>query len=85
VAHLTDLDQVQAPVLLAWAERDHILPMSRHSQRFRNEIPGVEFSVLAGCGHVPMWDDPRAVVAAITGFVDRHTAGAVKTPVAAAT
>jgi pimeloyl-ACP methyl ester carboxylesterase len=80
VAHITDLDQVRAPVLLAWAEKDRILPMSRHSQRFRDEIPGVEFSILAGCGHVPMWDDPRAVVAAITGHVDRHTAGAKPEP-----
>ncbi len=83
-AHLTELEKVAAPVLLAWPEKDHILPMDRHTKRFRSEIPGAEFSILARCGHVPMWDDPRAVVAAITGFVDRHTAGAAKTPVAAA-
>ncbi|MEA2346956.1 MAG: hypothetical protein QOG62_743 [Thermoleophilaceae bacterium] len=73
-AHLTNLDQVAAPVLLAWPEKDKVLPISRYSQRFRNEIPGAEFKVLEGTGHVPMWDDPRTVIDTITGWVDRHSA-----------
>lgn len=73
-AHLTELDKVAAPVLIAWPEKDHVLPMSRHSQRFRNEIPGAEFTVIKGTGHVPMWDDPQQVIDVISGWVDRHSA-----------
>ncbi len=71
---LKDLDRVAAPVLLAWPQYDRILPMALHSPRLRREIPGNEFRVLPGCGHVPMWDDPRLVTRTITDWVDRHTA-----------
>ena len=73
-AHVEDLDQVAAPTLLAWAERDRILPLATCSARFRREIPGAEFRVLPGVGHVPMWDDTRLVVQTITGWVDAHSA-----------
>jgi pimeloyl-ACP methyl ester carboxylesterase len=50
--------------------------MAHHSQRFRTEIPGVEFRVLDGVGHVPMWDDPRLVAETIRAFAERHAAPA---------
>jgi pimeloyl-ACP methyl ester carboxylesterase len=73
-AHLEDLDQVSAPTLLAWAERDRILPLATCSARFRREIPNVEFQVLPRVGHVPMWDDTRLVVKTITDWVESHLA-----------
>lgn len=72
-AILSDLDRVQAPVLLAWPQFDRILPMALHSPRLRREIPGNEFRVLPNTGHVPMWDDSRLVVRTISEWVDRHT------------
>jgi pimeloyl-ACP methyl ester carboxylesterase len=45
-----------------------MLPMARHADRFRAEIPGVEFRVLEGVGHVPTWDDPQQVAALIRDF-----------------
>ena len=69
---LLDLGQVAAPVLLAWPEHDRILPRATCSDRMRREIPGAEFRVLPGCGHVPMWDDPRLVVQTIEDWVSRH-------------
>jgi len=71
---LKDLDQVSAPVLLAWPQFDRILPMPLHSPRLRREIPGNEFRVLPGTGHVPMWDDSRLIASTICEWVDRHTA-----------
>ncbi len=53
-ARVVDLDQVQAPTLIAWGDRDRLLPMERHSARFRGEIPGVRFELLRGLGHTPM-------------------------------
>src|SRR5215211_2685471 len=34
---VVDLDQVQAPTLIAWGEKDRLLPMDRHAERFRTE------------------------------------------------
>ncbi|WP_372789023.1 alpha/beta fold hydrolase [Paraconexibacter sp.] len=83
---LSGLDAVRAPVLLAWPQYDRILPMPLHSPRLRREIPGNEFRVLPGCGHVPMWDDPRLIVRTISEWVDRHaTAEGQPTTLAAST
>lgn len=68
-----DLDQIDCPVLLAWPQFDRILPVERHANRYRRDIPGVELVQLTGCGHVPMWDDTRAVLHAIIGLVDAHS------------
>lgn len=75
-ATIDGLDQVRVPTLIAWPERDRILPLRRHAQRFRDEISGVEYIELPGAGHVPMWDTPQLVTDTIEGFVSRHVAGA---------
>jgi pimeloyl-ACP methyl ester carboxylesterase len=72
-AHLEGLDQVAAPTLLAWAERDRILPLATCSARFIREIPGAQLRVLPRVGHVPMWDDTRLIVNTISGWVDAHS------------
>jgi pimeloyl-ACP methyl ester carboxylesterase len=73
---LGDLHRISCPVLLAWPQFDRVLPAERHAPRLRREIPGVESLMLAGCGHVPMWDDSRLLVRTISEFVDRHVAAA---------
>lgn len=83
-AVLKDLDRVSAPVLLAWPQHDRILPLEKHSPRLRREIPGSEFRVLPGVGHVPMWDDARLVVSTIAGWVERHAADAPESAAPAA-
>jgi pimeloyl-ACP methyl ester carboxylesterase len=70
--HLEELDRVAAPVLLAWGERDALLPARTCAARLREEIPGAEYRVLPGVGHVPMWDDPDLVGETIAGWVSRH-------------
>jgi pimeloyl-ACP methyl ester carboxylesterase len=65
---LTGLEEVACPVLVAWGERDRILPMDRHAERFRREIEGVDFRVLPGVGHTPMWDAPGEIAAMIAEF-----------------
>lgn len=67
-AVLRDLDSIDCPVLVTWGERDRILPLARHSQRFQEEIPGVEFRLHPGIGHTPMWDDPGLIAATIGDF-----------------
>ena len=65
---VVDLDQVKAPTLIAWGEKDRLLPMDRHAERFRTEIPGGQFRVLRGLGHTPMWDDPAQIAELIADF-----------------
>ena len=65
---VVDLDRVQVPTLVAWGDKDRLLPMDRHSGRFRRDIPGVRFEVLPGLGHTPMWDDPGRVANVIGDF-----------------
>jgi pimeloyl-ACP methyl ester carboxylesterase len=69
-----DLDRIAVPTLLAWAHHDRILPLATCSPRFRREIPGAEFRVLPGVGHVPMWDDTRLTVSTIVEWVTKHVA-----------
>ena len=70
--HLEDLNQVAAPTLVTWAELDRILPLATCSARFKREIPNVDFRVLPGLGHVPMWDDSGLIVETIVEWVDAH-------------
>jgi pimeloyl-ACP methyl ester carboxylesterase len=55
------LGEVDAPTLVAWPEYDRILPEKGHSEPFRALVPGAEWRILPGVGHVPMADDPRLV------------------------
>ena len=73
---VVDLDQVRAPTLIAWGEKDRLLPMDRHAQRFRTEIPGGQFRVLRGLGHTPMWDDPAQIAELIADFASASAAAA---------
>ncbi len=73
-ARMEGLDRVSCPVLIAWGDRDRLLPLERHADRFREEIPGAEFRVLEGLGHTPMWDDPDLVAATIGDFAEAQSA-----------
>lgn len=73
---VTDLDQVKGPTLIAWGDKDRLLPMDKHANRFRREIPGVRFEVLRGLGHTPMWDDPGRVAELIGDFASAASAAA---------
>jgi pimeloyl-ACP methyl ester carboxylesterase len=61
------LDEVRTPAVVAWGTRDLLLP-PRQAARCARAIPGAELRMLAGCGHVPMWDDPELVARAILGL-----------------
>jgi pimeloyl-ACP methyl ester carboxylesterase len=48
------------PVTIAWAARDVVLP-PQQAEVARAALPRAEHVLMSGVGHVPMWDDPRAV------------------------
>ena len=67
-ARVVDMERISCPVLVVWGDKDRVLPLDKHAQRFREGIAGVEFRVLAGLGHVPMWDDPALLASTIGDF-----------------
>ncbi|WP_419992543.1 alpha/beta fold hydrolase [Streptomyces boninensis] len=52
------------PVTVAWAARDVVLPRYQR-RRARRVLPAADHHLLAGCGHVPMSDDPERVAGLI--------------------
>ncbi len=48
------------PVTIAWGSRDRLL-LPRQGIRAKKAVPGARLVRLAGCGHVPMNDDPAMV------------------------
>jgi pimeloyl-ACP methyl ester carboxylesterase len=78
-ALIRDLGRIDCPVRVVWGDRDRILPLAKHGPRFRDEVPGVDFHVMRGVGHTPMWDDPGQVARAIGDFAAAATpAGALR-------
>jgi pimeloyl-ACP methyl ester carboxylesterase len=70
---LEPLDVAVCPIRVAWAEHDRTIPYHRYGHPMRARIPGAEFTMLPGVGHVPMSDDPRLVartILEVTSAVD---------------
>jgi pimeloyl-ACP methyl ester carboxylesterase len=59
-----DGHELRCPVTIAWGQRDRLL-IPRQANRARRALPRARHVVLRGCGHVPTWDDPERVAAAI--------------------
>lgn len=57
------------PTLLAWAEKDRLLPIGEDGQFWRQATPYAEWRVMPGVGHVPMCDEPAAVAEMILDWV----------------
>ena len=52
------------PVTVAWGSKDRVL-LPRQARRAARAIPRARVMRLAGCGHVPTWDDPAQVASVI--------------------
>ncbi len=64
----TRLAEVDVPVTLVWPERDRLVARPRRLPATVREI------TLADAGHIPMWDDPEGVVAALLDGSERAAA-----------
>lgn len=51
------------PVTIGWGTRDRLLVYGTQSKRAKQALPHARHLPLAGCGHLPMQDDPDAVAA----------------------
>lgn len=50
----------EIPISIAWGKRDRLLPR-RQFRRAQGVLPCASFTLLPGCGHVPMADDPELI------------------------
>ncbi|UJA20892.1 alpha/beta hydrolase [Thermoleophilia bacterium SCSIO 60948] len=66
---LLELDPVPCPISIVWSEFDRILPLKVNGQNARKLVPGADWSVMRGVGHVPMLDDPEGVARRIVEHV----------------
>ena len=66
------LDEIRCPVLLAFPEKDFVLPRKRYGERLVTSIAHAEVVDLPGVGHAAMVDDPELVARTILGFTRRH-------------
>lgn len=63
-----ELAQVEAPTLLVWGERDHLMP-PRLADEWQHALRDARV-VLVPAGHVPMWDAPAELAAAVLDFLE---------------
>ena len=59
-------EEVACPVTIAWGSRDRLL-FPRQLARALARLPQARGVTLAGCGHVPTWDDPERVARLLLG------------------
>jgi pimeloyl-ACP methyl ester carboxylesterase len=52
------------PITIAWGSKDAMLPPYQ-AKRAKRALPNARHLTLAGCGHVPMSDDPAQVAAVL--------------------
>jgi pimeloyl-ACP methyl ester carboxylesterase len=46
------------PALLIWGRNDKTVPLE-HSKDLLTALPGVEFHIIEGCGHIPHFEKPE--------------------------
>lgn len=56
-----ELGPIDCPITIATATKDGIFTRPGHYSKLRQRLPGAEWVVLEGLGHVPMSDDPELV------------------------
>jgi pimeloyl-ACP methyl ester carboxylesterase len=56
---------MHCPITIAWGEHDKVIPFETYGEPMLAAVPGAASTTLAGCGHVPMYDNPEKVAALI--------------------
>ncbi len=72
---LDDGPRLAMPVLVLWGGRDRLLP-SKHVPSWVRTLPDGRLEVLPECGHMPMIEDPDAVLRAAGAFLREKLPGA---------
>lgn len=65
------LPDIRVPTLVLAGEEDRVAP-AEVMERMARKIPGAEYVVLEGCGHLGPMDQPDAFNEALGAFLERH-------------
>jgi len=66
---------VKVPTLVLWGEADRIGDPD-FGRAFAAAIPGAQFRLLTGTGHLPQIETPEQLLEAVWTFADANPAGA---------
>lgn len=64
-AEETPLRSLGVPACVAWPAQDRMMPAEPFADRFARALPQARRARLPDCGHIPMPDDPAAVIALV--------------------
>jgi len=67
----TQLAAIRVPTLLIAGSDDRVAPAAV-MERMAQKIPGAEYVLLEGCGHLGPMDQPDPFNEALAGFLSRH-------------
>lgn len=62
-----EYDTIDAPVLIVWGEVDRVTPL-RQGKRIAGRFDGARFRILPSSGHVPSWEQPKALLQELDAF-----------------
>jgi 3-oxoadipate enol-lactonase len=60
---------IRAPTLVIHGDLDSLIPYP-NGVALAERIPGARLVTLHGCGHLPMWEAPEALVRAVLEFLE---------------
>ena len=69
------LEQIAAPTLLLWGDRDALFSGGEGQERLAAAIPGARLTVYAETGHSPNWERPELVAGDLRQFMEDAAAG----------
>ena len=62
------MHRIAAPTHIIWGQSDGLTPVI-YAQEFQKRIPDSQVSILQGCAHLPMYEDPEGFVQIVSGFL----------------
>jgi pimeloyl-ACP methyl ester carboxylesterase len=66
-----ELEKIEIHTLAVWGDHDELIS-PESGRRAAARLPHSEFVLLAGSGHLPMEEQPEALLQAILPFLERH-------------
>jgi pimeloyl-ACP methyl ester carboxylesterase len=65
------LSAIEAPTLVVWGEKDHLLPV-RDGESLAAGIRGARLEVIAGAGHLPQEETPEPFARVVKRFLEQE-------------
>jgi pimeloyl-ACP methyl ester carboxylesterase len=66
-----ELERIEVPTLAVWGDHDEVIA-PEVGRRAAARLPHAAFVLLEGCGHLPMEEQPEALLRAVLPFLERH-------------